>query len=454
MKRTRIIAASLAAACLTALCPASVQAAKPAALPDWVPTGYLDAVNFRNQFGATRIGDGCVCLVFVEPEEDPNEEIPRYKLVTTEGVLEEVSHEILTAPPDLMGGMQYEVAVYKPKAAGEFEAALVDTWAKSGGLDLGYQHAAARYSFAVDEELEVTETDWFAWVPDCLAEYKGYTDQFGQVSKHGNNAVICLKASVGTAYGWEPEFDRSAVEYAVVSECSQVHTEMVAGGSSYTVYVLQALKDGPVDITYQYRNLYGDPDITDTVEAHFYAFDDGQTLLAPGDTRAELVDADTGERIPADFMKEHYLGICTDIGYLNPDTGEWMYTGPIYALEHNPEVLNGFSKWFKADRFSFSLSPQTIPGYSLPEDCVSVKELGNAMYDITFRLKADTADSPSGDFNQDGSFTVTDVIALQKWLLGIPAAKAGDWKAADFHRDGVLDVYDLALMKRKLLQMR
>ncbi|MBR3629380.1 MAG: hypothetical protein IKN55_02780, partial [Oscillospiraceae bacterium] len=433
MKRLRILAAVLAATCLSAFCPVSTQAAKSEDLPEWVPSGYLDAVNFRNQYGATRIGDGYVCLVFVESEEDPNEEIPRYKLVTTEGVLEEVSHEILTAPPDLMGGTQYEVAVYKPKAAGEFEAALVDTWAKSGGLDLGYQHAAAYYSFAVDEALQVTETDWFAWVPDCLVEYKAYTDEFGQVSRHGNNAVICLKASVGTAYGWEPEFDHSAVQYAVVSECNQERTTMVAGGSSYTVYVLQALKDGPVDITYHYMNLYGDPDIVDTVEAHFYAFDDGQTLLSPGDTRVEVLDADTGERIPETIMKDNYLGISTDIGYLNPDTGEWMYTGPIYVLENNPEILNNFGKWFKADKFSFGLGPQPLPGYSLPEDYKTVKELGNDMYNITFRLKADAAYSPGGDFNQDGSFTVTDVIALQKWLLGVPGTNDGDGKAADFY---------------------
>lgn len=54
-----------------------------------------------------------------------------------------------------------------------------------------------------------------------------------------------------------------------------------------------------------------------------------------------------------------------------------------------------------------------------------------------------------GDVNMDGSFTVADVVMLQKWLLC-----AGDityWKAADLCEDGRLDVFDLCLMKRLLL---
>jgi hypothetical protein len=54
-----------------------------------------------------------------------------------------------------------------------------------------------------------------------------------------------------------------------------------------------------------------------------------------------------------------------------------------------------------------------------------------------------------GDVNADGSFTVADVIMLQKWLLrtgDITKAKAGDLCA-----DNILDGFDLAVMKRELL---
>ncbi len=57
-----------------------------------------------------------------------------------------------------------------------------------------------------------------------------------------------------------------------------------------------------------------------------------------------------------------------------------------------------------------------------------------------------------GDVNLDGSFSVLDVAALQKWLLAVPDQKLASWENADYLEDGVLNGYDLAIMKRKLLK--
>lgn len=57
-----------------------------------------------------------------------------------------------------------------------------------------------------------------------------------------------------------------------------------------------------------------------------------------------------------------------------------------------------------------------------------------------------------GDVNGDGSFGVSDVVLLQKWLLAVPDTHLANWKAADFCEDNKLDVFDLTLMKRALLE--
>lgn len=57
-----------------------------------------------------------------------------------------------------------------------------------------------------------------------------------------------------------------------------------------------------------------------------------------------------------------------------------------------------------------------------------------------------------GDVNADGSFNVSDVVLLQKWLLAEPDIELKDWKSADFCNDNVLDVFDLCIMKRELLK--
>lgn len=56
-----------------------------------------------------------------------------------------------------------------------------------------------------------------------------------------------------------------------------------------------------------------------------------------------------------------------------------------------------------------------------------------------------------GDVNGDDEFNITDVVMLQKWLLGTPDTKLSNWKAADLCDDGVLNVFDLCMMKRELI---
>ena len=59
-----------------------------------------------------------------------------------------------------------------------------------------------------------------------------------------------------------------------------------------------------------------------------------------------------------------------------------------------------------------------------------------------------------GDVNADGTFSVADVILLQKWLLTVPDTHLANWKAADFCEDGKLNVFDLCMMKRELLNQK
>lgn len=55
-----------------------------------------------------------------------------------------------------------------------------------------------------------------------------------------------------------------------------------------------------------------------------------------------------------------------------------------------------------------------------------------------------------GDVNTDDSFSISDAVLLQKWLIGSDDAELANWTAADFCRDGKLDIYDLLLMKKAL----
>ena len=58
-----------------------------------------------------------------------------------------------------------------------------------------------------------------------------------------------------------------------------------------------------------------------------------------------------------------------------------------------------------------------------------------------------------GDVNEDGVFSVADVLLLQKWLLAVPDADLANWKAADLCQDNVINVLDLCFMKQMLIRI-
>jgi endoglucanase len=65
-------------------------------------------------------------------------------------------------------------------------------------------------------------------------------------------------------------------------------------------------------------------------------------------------------------------------------------------------------------------------------------------------LTADnTESSVRGDVNDSGTFTLADVVMMQKYLLNLETLT--NWKNGDLTGDGSIDAFDLALMKNLLL---
>lgn len=94
---------------------------------------------------------------------------------------------------------------------------------------------------------------------------------------------------------------------------------------------------------------------------------------------------------------------------------------------------------------SYNAVPTTIYGYS------GSKTQVYAYNENAFEFIALDWDFPEGDVNLDGQFNISDVVLLQKWLLNVPNTELKYWQAADLCADGHLDVFDLCMMKRKLL---
>lgn len=57
-----------------------------------------------------------------------------------------------------------------------------------------------------------------------------------------------------------------------------------------------------------------------------------------------------------------------------------------------------------------------------------------------------------GDVNKDGTFSIADIILMQKWLLDIPKTTLANPEAGEFTGDDTLNVFDLSAMKREFFK--
>ncbi len=57
-----------------------------------------------------------------------------------------------------------------------------------------------------------------------------------------------------------------------------------------------------------------------------------------------------------------------------------------------------------------------------------------------------------GDVNADGTFSMADIVLMQKWLLAKPDAVLADAAAGDLCADGILNAFDLVMMKKRIVQ--
>ena len=445
----------------------SIVSAEGASLPDWIPHDFDSAAEFRNQFGATHIEDGLVCVVSCfrqnpVPEGEP-QGVLRYDIQVNDPSVQTVRHTNFSSQHS---SYYYDIAVFDPKNPGDFEVAVIDTWAKDTDPDLKYGHAVARYSFSAKDETDIIETDIFSWLPDGKEEFNAYLSRNGEVSVKDNYVIFCTMTIDQFGDRWEPDSHNQYehIEYLLTSDCTMQAPDLYDDGSVDKIYVYQAIKDGHEKISWtRTSDRRPDPDEPEvyTLTADCAVVSHAQTILLPGQMRATLADYDTGETIT--LSENQNPSIWTDISFGTGDDA--VSTGPILVMETNPAIVDdNLGGFIGSNGFSFGLDEYNLPdGYAfltedrrpgyyggtiIPENHITVNVLDNGAADVVFRLKF----SPTGDVNDDGLFNIADAVLLQKWLLAVPDVSLVNWMAADFRHDNKLNTADFTLMKQRLLQ--
>gem|GEM_PF-445991 len=369
----------------------------PATLPDWIPTDFDSAAEYRNTYGATHIDNGLVCVVSIfkkdpVPEGEP-QGVLRYDIQCTDKSVKMLRH---TSFGSENSSYYYDIAVFDPQQKADFDIAVIDTWAKDTDPDLQYGHAINRYSFSAEDGMNITETDIYSWLPDSKTEFYEYQKNNGEVSVHDNYIVFCTTTIDQFGDSWEPDSTNKYenIEYLLSSDCTMQTRDLYVDGSIDVIYVCQAVQDGYEKISWTRTSSHrADPEepLTYTLTADCVILDDAQTVLLANTARIRILNADTGELIDLPTGSDAFQ-FALKIGY-KTEQGKYSYVDPedLFA-DRNPYIWD-FSEYRDADILSIDLLYSSVRKYYwFPDGYRKQVIYDNGARDITISLKP----------NQDG----------------------------------------------------
>ena len=360
-------------------------------LPDWIPSSYESALEFRNTYGTTHIENGLLCIVFKEDREcerkGETQGKPHYSFSATKDIMEQLSCE--TYGTDTCR-YDYEVVVFKPLKSGNFDIALADNWVKSSSLEpqFGYVHYIDYFTFSIDENKNIEQTDRFSWMPDCLTEYKEYVKKNGEVSVKDNLLVFALDSANGTPFRWLKKYTGFGeyFEQYELFDCSE-ETEIIPdGGTQHLLEVFEAKKDGCASIAYELTDKPTqdeDGEVQRELCAECAITDNAKTILLPEMIRMKAVDADTGELLDPLPTLNPKINVGNDIDY----SAKIDFTTNPYIWKDGMHL----------NYSTFQLDLKYLPhGYVLPEDYYQATKYENGAIDIVYKLKKLTGEPEAG----------------------------------------------------------
>lgn len=419
--------------------------------PDWLPQDFDSALSFYNQFGKTHIRDNLLCTVFHETfPDDPSVSIDvKYALSHSCETLRE-----LRSVRYQNGSDSLLVSLYEPAVPGEAYVFLFDT---------DQDESPYEYTFAINEDLQITETDLCAWVPDCCQEFYDQTETDGAVLTHGGDIAFLLQTTGGTGYSWqEAANDPELAEQAACFDCSELQIcsdgARPSGGKNLEARVYHAKQDGQLELRLDLMPPGRNSEPADSLGSVMQITCEAGMVLLPGEARLTLLNADTGKPVISPFDQDEAVYIDYLAGKESRDPENFNESQFVKIRTAVSKIPLG--SLFANEEYWLRINSDALPqGYRCDAvyangacdsgDAITVKMFTDEIADITVRLDF----SAQGDMNDDCVFDIADVVMLQRFLentLSEPAFFY--WKAGDFVNDDRLDARDLSMMKQSLLR--
>ncbi|MBR3422460.1 MAG: dockerin type I repeat-containing protein [Ruminococcus sp.] len=195
--------------------------------PTWVPKDFESALEFSNTYGNTRVEGQFVCFVLRRGVDTSAAKgylacFPPYTCSYDSKVMSRCTDEFYYAVDEPWENDRvFEVIVFCTSSVGTFHLTFESA-----------EEGIKQYTFDVDDDFNVTETDKYSWLPDCEKEFDEFRRQNGEVSVRGNNVIFCLEDNMGEGARWVHHSTEWAryVEHIRDVDCS-ARSELIKNGA-------------------------------------------------------------------------------------------------------------------------------------------------------------------------------------------------------------------------------
>ena len=219
-------------------------------LPEWIPQDSVSAAEFAAKYGRTHVEDGLVCVVHcvADPKkwESYANTTNKFERLYEGQQLDPLFSKDFTATDE---DLTYVVNVYKPE---ESKNLKVGRYYRGTG-DI----SNLEYTFETDEEGNITETDIFGWLPDCMTELNDYIKANGNVTVHENYLVYCGSINLSTGYDLVLNNDGTTWFNEVDSYKLNDTKDAPPGSPDWVVKLYEAEKKGDTTVRFEYKPYSG-----------------------------------------------------------------------------------------------------------------------------------------------------------------------------------------------------
>lgn len=298
---------------------------------------------------------------------------------------------------------------------------------------------------------------------ECMKRYETMWTQIADSFKDYDDHLMF--ESQNEELGWESLWnpwggtEGKAESYTLVNEINQKFVDIIrnSGGNNPERHLLISGYNTGIDRTCDpLFKMPSDPANRMAVSVHYYT---------PAGFAILEEDADWGKAVStwgtdADFNELYYNMDMMKTNYIDKGIPVIIGEYGCPTVNKDPDSVRLFLSSVCKAAYEREMCPvlwSTPGGHYNRNTCQmedqELKKLFNEICDISNQEPEPPVENTvMGDVNDDGEFSVADVVILNSWLLDEEKSIA-NWKAADFCKDEIIDVYDLCLARYQLVKV-